>query len=76
MDKPLNDNPHLNGLWCIGVDHHHAPVELRERLSISEALIPDALGDLTQIDGVSGAVIVSTCNRLKCTPKAQTAPRR
>lgn len=65
MDKPVQTDPQLHTIWCIGVDHHRAPVELRERLSISEALIPDALNDLTQIEGVSGAVIVSTCNRLE-----------
>ena len=51
-------------IWCNGFDHHRAPVDLRERLSISEALIPEALEDLANIQDVSGAVVLSTCNRL------------
>ena len=49
----------------IGLSHHSAPVELRERFAFAEAKIPDALKSLRE-SGVAGeAVILSTCNRVE-----------
>ncbi|MBG85316.1 MAG: glutamyl-tRNA reductase [Verrucomicrobiales bacterium] len=47
----------------IGISHHTAPVELRERYSIADSFLPDALTQLREIDGFEEAVILSTCNR-------------
>ncbi len=50
-------------LAVIGVNHKTAPVALRERLSFGSDL-PQAITDIHHLDdSVSGAIIVSTCNR-------------
>ncbi|HUI84282.1 MAG TPA: glutamyl-tRNA reductase [Candidatus Binatia bacterium] len=49
----------------IGVNHRTAPVEVRERLAIPEARLPEALRALASCPGVEEAMIVSTCNRVE-----------
>lgn len=49
-------------LVVIGLNHHTAPIELREKLSISEARISEALAALKAL-GVAECLILSTCNR-------------
>lgn len=50
-------------LAVIGVNHKTAPVALRERLSFGSDL-PEAIADIWRLDEtISGAIIVSTCNR-------------
>src|SRR5580658_3003524 len=49
----------------IGVNHHRAPVEARERLAIPESRLPDALKCFTQHPGVDEGLILSTCNRVE-----------
>jgi glutamyl-tRNA reductase len=51
--------------FVIGVNHKTAPVEVRERFAISEANLPDALRQLTEVPGVAEGMIVSTCNRVE-----------
>lgn len=46
-----------------GLSHKTAPVEVRERLSISEDKLPEALEQLMSFDSITEAVILSTCNR-------------
>ncbi len=54
----------------VGLSHNTAPVDVRERLALSDAVIPDALHVLCPSNGcgpgyaLEGA-IVSTCNRLE-----------
>lgn len=50
-------------LTVIGLNHKTAPVELREKLSISEEQIPTALSELRAATPVSECLILSTCNR-------------
>ena len=50
-------------LLLVGLNHKTAPVELREKLSISQAQLPDALAGLKALDGVSECLLLSTCNR-------------
>ena len=50
-------------LVVIGLNHKTAPIELREKLSISEGQLPDAGKDLASREGISECVILSTCNR-------------
>ena len=50
-------------LVVIGLNHKTAPVELREKLSISEAQLPNALSDLRTHDRIFECLILSTCNR-------------
>src|ERR1700723_130248 len=49
----------------IGVNHNSAPVEVRERLAISESRLPDALKRFTQHPGIDEGLILSTCNRVE-----------
>lgn len=58
-------------LVLVGLNHRTAPVELRERLSLSGCALNMALDELIgfQVEGVAAsvheAVILSTCNRLE-----------
>jgi glutamyl-tRNA reductase len=56
-------------LITIGLNHKTAPVELRERLAFTPDTLPDAVRSLANLDCVSEAAILSTCNRteLYCT---------
>ncbi|HKS74535.1 MAG TPA: glutamyl-tRNA reductase [Terriglobales bacterium] len=49
----------------IGVNHNSAPVEVRERLAISESRLPEALKRLVQHPGIEEGLIISTCNRVE-----------
>jgi glutamyl-tRNA reductase len=55
----------------IGVNHRSAPLEVRERLAISEAKLPEAVQRLAQHPGVDEAMIVSTCNRVELLARSQ-----
>ena len=50
-------------LAVVGVSHHTAPVEARERFAFGSAEAIRALGTLREDGGVHEAVLVSTCNR-------------
>src|SRR6267378_845706 len=52
-------------LLITGVSHKTAPVEIRERLAFSESALPAALAQLKSREGVSEALILSTCNRVE-----------
>lgn len=49
-------------LVLVGISHHTAPLELRERLGISRSMLPAALGRLAD-EGHHDVVLLSTCNR-------------
>jgi glutamyl-tRNA reductase len=50
-------------LLLIGISHHTAPVELREKLAVADSELPDTLSSLGRRAGVGEAVVLSTCNR-------------
>ncbi len=50
---------------CAGINHRSAPVEVRERFAVGAHELPSALDELRTIDGMAGAVVVSTCNRVE-----------
>lgn len=52
-------------LLLIGVNHRTAPVEVRERLSVSESKSAELLQSLTALPGVDGGAVISTCNRVE-----------
>ncbi|MBZ5725268.1 MAG: glutamyl-tRNA reductase [Acidobacteriia bacterium] len=54
-------------LLITGVSHKTAPVEVRECLAFREETLAGALADLKSREGVSEAVILSTCNRVEIT---------
>lgn len=51
----------------LGVSHHNAPIELRERLALDASAIEDSLRQLITLPGVHEGVILSTCNRVEVT---------
>ncbi len=50
-------------LIVIGLNHKTAPVEVRERFSFGKEQLPAALEELSNLDGVSEALLLATCNR-------------
>jgi glutamyl-tRNA reductase len=52
-------------LLITGVSHKTAPVEVRERLAVSEGKLPEALCQFKSQPGVLEALILSTCNRVE-----------
>lgn len=49
----------------VGTNHKYSPIEIRERISFSKKRLRDALNFLTEGNLLTGAVIVSTCNRVE-----------
>lgn len=58
-------------LLVTGVSHKTAPVEVRERLAFPEGSLPAALADLRARQGISEAIILSTCNRVEIVVTAE-----
>jgi glutamyl-tRNA reductase len=52
-------------LLLVGVSHHTAPVEIRERLDFLKGDLPRALGTLADRPSIGEAVVLSTCNRVE-----------
>ena len=50
-------------LYVIGISHHSAPLEVREKLAFAPERQGEALAALASQPGVAEAVLVSTCNR-------------
>lgn len=49
----------------VGTSHHHAPVEVRERLAMIGQELGPALLALHELPGVREIVVISTCNRFE-----------
>lgn len=52
-------------ILVLGLSHHTAPIEIREKLAVPVNDIPQSLTKLKQITGIDEAVILSTCNRVE-----------
>ncbi|MEA3212829.1 MAG: glutamyl-tRNA reductase [Chthoniobacter sp.] len=52
-------------ILCLGLSHHTAPVEVRERFAIPDGELAAVVGQLKSAPGVHEAVLVSTCNRVE-----------
>jgi glutamyl-tRNA reductase len=50
-------------IFCFGVSHRTAALDVRERFAIPVTALPEALAQLKMIPEVAEGVIVSTCNR-------------
>jgi glutamyl-tRNA reductase len=50
-------------LVVVGINHRTAPVDIREKVVFAGEELPEALGELTTVQGVRESLIVSTCNR-------------
>ena len=46
-----------------GINHSTAPVDIREKVSFGTEIMPNALNELKNQNGVYEAAILSTCNR-------------
>ncbi len=53
----------MSELLALGVSHKTAPLDLRERLSLTEGRAVGALHELTAVEGIHEAAAISTCNR-------------
>ena len=63
-DSEQRGGPRLmSELLALGVSHKTAPLELRERLSLTEGRAVSALRELTDAAGIHEAAAISTCNR-------------
>jgi glutamyl-tRNA reductase len=50
-------------LLILGINHHSAPLDVREKLAFPQERQAEALAQLAAQPGVAEAVLVSTCNR-------------
>src|SRR6476619_882881 len=50
-------------IWCFGLNHQTAAVNVRERFAIPQSALPEALARLKTMPGLTEGLIVSTCNR-------------
>jgi glutamyl-tRNA reductase len=50
-------------IFCFGLSHQTAAVDVRERFAIPESALPEALARLKTVPGLTEGLIVSTCNR-------------
>ena len=55
----------MDKIALIGLSHHTAPVEVREKIAFSENDIPGALDRLSKIEGIKEVLLLSTCNRVE-----------
>ena len=53
----------MSDLLALGISHKTAPLELRERLALTEGRAAGVLRDLLGVEVVSEAAAISTCNR-------------
>ncbi|MDP9189160.1 MAG: glutamyl-tRNA reductase, partial [Actinomycetota bacterium] len=53
----------MSGLLALGVSHRTAPLELRERLALTEGRAAGVLSALVSESPISEAAAISTCNR-------------
>jgi glutamyl-tRNA reductase len=58
-------------LTLLGINHRTAPVEVREKMNIPEALLAEAVSDLVHRAGIREGMILSTCNRVEVTTSAE-----
>ncbi len=52
-------------ILCAGLNHQNAPIEIREKFAVGGHEMQSTLDAVRGIDGLTGAVILSTCNRVE-----------
>jgi glutamyl-tRNA reductase len=50
-------------IFCFGISHQTADVEVRERFAIPDSALADSLTRLARIRSVDEGILLSTCNR-------------
>src|SRR3954447_11594700 len=58
-------------LALLGVSHHSAPLDVREKLAFPPERQAQALADLAAQPGVAEAALISTCNRTEVVCRAE-----
>ncbi|MET0284997.1 MAG: glutamyl-tRNA reductase, partial [Polyangiales bacterium] len=58
-------------LIMVGLSHHTAPLEVREKLAIAGEELPEVLRALRE-RGLEEAMLVSTCNRVEMYASAES----
>jgi len=59
------------GVVIVGLSYKTAPVAIRERIAFTKEEIPPALRKLVSLEGISSAMILSTCNRVELLAEAE-----
>ena len=59
-------------IFTLGINHHSAPLAIRERVAFHAEKLHQALGDLTRNKPVKEVAILSTCNRTEIYCSAET----
>jgi glutamyl-tRNA reductase len=52
-------------LILVGLNHRTAPVDVRERLNVTDGKLPETTESLRTLGGIDGAAVLSTCNRVE-----------
>ena len=52
-------------IFTLGINHHSAPLAIRERVAFHAESLPQALAHLVEATPVKEAAILSTCNRME-----------
>lgn len=60
-------------IFCLGLSHHTAPVEIRERFAIPDSRAGTFAREIAGVPGLGECVVVSTCNRVEFYGAAVTA---
>lgn len=60
-------------LVLVGLSHRTAPIAVRERVAVTESVLPEALSQLSSLEGVQETFVVSTCNRVEVYAAASSA---
>ena len=55
----------MSEIFVVGVSHRTSPVELRERLAVPSAELPDHVRSIAAQAKLSEALVISTCNRVE-----------
>lgn len=55
----------MSNLILVGLNHRTAPLDVRERLNVAESQLGATATELRNLDGVEGAALLSTCNRVE-----------
>ena len=59
-------------IFTLGINHHSAPLAIRERVAFNADKLHGALADLTHSQSVKEVAILSTCNRTEIYCSAET----
>jgi glutamyl-tRNA reductase len=57
----------------VGLSHQNAPIEVRERIALERARLPEFLSKLVSGETVGEAMVISTCNRVELVAAGRSA---